>query len=113
MEAEEIAGFNVVARKLVGMDSASLRETADRLRRKEKNSVIVLVSLFEDKAPIMVATHKDLEEIDALEVMKHLVNLLGGSGGGRADLAQGGIDKVEDIEIAFSSLSDLLVSLSS
>ena len=113
MEAEEIAGFNVVARKLVGMDSASLRETADRLRRKEKNSVIVLVSLIEDKAPIMVATHKDLEEIDAREVMKYLVNLLGGSGGGRADLAQGGIEKIEDIEIALSSLSDLLVSLSS
>ena len=113
MEAEEIAGFNVVARKLVGMDSASLRETADKLRRKEKNSVIVLVSVIEDKAPIVVATHKELEEIDARKVMKHLVNLLGGSGGGRADLAQGGIDKVEDIEIALSSLSDLLVSLSS
>ena len=113
MEAEEIAGFNVVARKLVGMDSASLRETADKLRRKEKNSVIVLVSVIEDKAPIVVATHKELEEIDARNVMKHLVNLLGGSGGGRADLAQGGIDKVEDIEIALSSLSDLLVSLSS
>ena len=113
MEAEEIAGFNVVARKLVGMDSASLRETADKLRRKEKNAVIVLVSVIEDKAPIVVATHKELEEIDARNVMKHLVNLLGGSGGGRADLAQGGIDKVEDIEIALSSLSDLLVSLSS
>ena len=113
MEAEEIAGFNVVARKLVGMDSAILRETADGLRRKEKNSVIVLVSLIEDKAPIIVATHKDLEEIDAREVLKYLVNLLGGSGGGRADLAQGGIEKIEDIEIALSSLSDLLVSLSS
>ena len=113
LEVEEVAGFKVIAKKLEGMDSASLRETADKLRKKEKNSVIVLVSIFEDKAPIMVATHKDLEEIDAREVMKHLINLLGGSGGGRADLAQGGIDKVEDIEIAFSSLSDLLVSLSS
>jgi len=113
LEAEEVAGFKVIAKKLEGMDSASLRETADKLRKKEKNSVIVLVSIVEDKAPIMVATHKDLEEIDAREVMKHLINLLGGSGGGRADLAQGGIDKVEDIEIAFSSLSDLLVSLSS
>ena len=43
--------------------------------------------------------------------MKHLVNQLGGSGGGRPDFAQGGVDSTEDLEIALDSVADLVVSL--
>ena len=96
-----------------GLDSSQLRETADKLRKKEKNSLVVLISIFEDKVPIVVATHKDLEKIDARKVMDHMVNLLGGSGGGRSDFSQGGIENIEDIEISLASLSEFLVSLNS
>ena len=113
LELEEIAGLKVIAKKMEGLDSSVLRETADKLRNKEKNSLIVLISIFEDKVPLVVATHKELDQIDARDVMNHLVNLLGGSGGGRSDFAQGGIEKVEDIEIALASLSEFLVSLNS
>ena len=113
LESEEIAGLKVVAKKMEGLDSSVLRETADKLRNKEKNSLIVLISIFEDKVPLVIATHKELDQIDARDVMNHLVNLLGGSGGGRSDFAQGGIEKVEDIEIALASLSEFLVSLNS
>ena len=113
LESEEIAGLKVIAKKMEGLDSSVLRETADKLRNKEKNSLIVLISIFEDKVPIVIATHKELDQIDAREVMNHLVNLLGGSGGGRSDFAQGGIEKVEDIEMALASLSEFLVSLNS
>jgi len=113
LESEEIAGLKVIAKKMEGLDSSVLRETADKLRNKEKNSLIVLISIFEDKVPLVIATHKELDQIDARDVMNHLVNLLGGSGGGRSDFAQGGVEKVEDIEIAFASLSEFLVSLNS
>ena len=113
LESEEIAGLKVIAKKMEGLDSSVLRETADKLRNKEKNSLIVLISIFEDKVPLVIATHKELDHIDARDVMNHLVNLLGGSGGGRSDFAQGGIEKVEDIEIALASLSEFLVSLNS
>ena len=113
LESEEIAGLKVIAKKMEGLDSSVLRETADKLRNKEKNSLIVLISIFEDKVPLVIATHKELDQIDARDVMNHLVNLLGGSGGGRSDFAQGGIEKVEDIEIALASLSEFLVSLNS
>ena len=49
LESEEIAGLKVVAKKMEGLDSLVLRETADKLRKKEKNSLIVLISIFEDK----------------------------------------------------------------
>jgi len=113
LESEEIAGLKVIAKKMEGLNSSVLRETADKLRNKEKNSLIVLISIFEDKVPLVIATHKELDQIDARDVMNHLVNLLGGSGGGRSDFAQGGIEKVEDIEIALASLSEFLVSLNS
>jgi len=113
LESEEMAGLKVIAKKMEGLDSSVLRETADKLRNKEKNSLIVLISIFEDKVPLVIATHKELDQIDARDVMNHLVNLLGGSGGGRSDFAQGGVEKVEDIEIALASLSEFLVSLNS
>ena len=113
LESEEISGLKVIAKKMEGLDSSVLRETADKLRNKEKNSLIVLISIFEDKVPLVIATHKELDQIDARDVMNYLVNLLGGSGGGRSDFAQGGIEKVEDIEIALASLSEFLVSLNS
>ena len=113
LESEEIAGLKVIVKKMEGLDSSVLRETADKLRNKEKNSLIVLISIFEDKVPLVIATHKELDQIDARDVMNHLVNLLGGSGGGRSDFAQGGIEKVEDIEMALASLSEFLVSLNS
>ena len=45
--------------------------------------------------------------------MNHMINLLGGIGGGRSDFSQGGIENVEDIGIALASLSEFLVSLNS
>ena len=45
--------------------------------------------------------------------MDHMVNFLGGSGGGRSDFTQGGIENVQDIDIALASLSEFLVSLNS
>ena len=113
LESEEIEGIKVFAHKMEGLDSSALRETADQLRNKEKNSLIVLISIFEDKIPIVIARHKDLEKVDARKVMDHMVNLLGGSGGGRSDFSQGGIENVEDIDIALASLSEFLVSLNS
>ena len=113
LESEEIEGIKVFAHKMEGLDSSALRETADQLRNKEKNSLIVLISIFEDKIPIVIARHKDLEKVDARKVMNHMVNLLGGSGGGRSDFSQGGIENVEDIDIVLASLSEFLVSLNS
>ena len=113
LESEEIEGIKVFAHKMEGLDSSALREAADQLRNKEKNSLIVLISIFEDKIPIVIARHKDLEKVDARKVMNHMVNLLGGSGGGRSDFSQGGIENVEDIDIALASLSEFLVSLNS
>ena len=49
-------------------------------------------------------------DIDAREIMKHLINQLGGSGGGRPDFVQGGVENRDNLEIALTSVADLIVS---
>ena len=105
-----VEGYNLITNVFENLDSKELRETADRLRNQSPNSVIALISISEDKAPTIVACSKEVD-IDAREVMKHLINQLGGSGGGRPDFAQGGIDNTDDVDIALSSIGDLIVSL--
>ena len=105
-----VEGLNLVLDTFDEVDSKSLREIADRIRTRISDSVVALISVSSEKAPVIVACSKEVE-IDAREVMKHLINQLGGSGGGRQDFAQGGIENTENLDIALSSVADLIVSL--
>jgi len=105
-----VAGYKLITKSFENTDSNRLRELADQLRNNETNTIVTLISVSGDKIPLIVACSKEVE-IDAREIMKHLVNQLGGSGGGRADFAQGGADTSEDLEIALDSVADLVVSL--
>ena len=107
----KVAGYSLISTKLEGLDTSSLREVADQLRNKVPNSVIVLISIFGDKNPVVIARSRELDSIDVRDIMKHLVFQLGGSGGGREDLAQGGINNLAEIDVALASVADLLRNL--
>jgi len=109
-ESIPIGDYNVLTKRIDGEDSASLRQAADQLRNANKNSVIVLISVNKDKIPLVVATSKDNTGLDARNILNFLVNQLGGSGGGRQDLAQGGVEKEEDIDLALESIKDFITS---
>jgi alanyl-tRNA synthetase len=110
-EIIKVGGYSLIATRLDNLDTVGLREAADKLRNQTPKSVVVLISVAGDKIPMVVARSKTEESIDARDIMKHLVNQLGGSGGGRPDFAQGGAENLEDIDIALSSISELLLSL--
>jgi len=105
-----VEGYELITNIFEGIDAKELREIADRLRNKSPNAIIALISITDDKAPTIVACSKDVD-IDAREIMKHLINQLGGSGGGRPDFAQGGVDNTDDLDMALTSVADLIVSL--
>ena len=107
----KVAGYSLISTKLEGLDTSSLREVADQLRNKVPNSVIVLISVYGDKNPVVIARSRELDSIDVRDIMKHLVFQLGGSGGGREDLAQGGINNLAEIDVALASVADLLRNL--
>ena len=111
-EAQDISDYKLVTKRYSAMDSSDMREAADRLRSDVNNAIVVLISVSGDKIPLIIGCSKDLD-IDARQIMEYMTNQLGGSGGGRADFAQGGVENIEDIDIVLSSLPDFILSISS
>ncbi len=79
-------------RALQGVPAKELRGTADTIKKDFESGVVALVSEFDGKAAIVVSVTDDLtDRLNAVELVKQGVGILGGKGGGgRADFAQGG-----------------------
>ena len=90
--AKQIAGIAFAARELEGVPAKELRGTADDLKKQLGSGVVTLVSVSDGKASVVVSTTDDLTgRIDAVALVRHAVQALGGQGGGgRRDFAQGG-----------------------
>ncbi len=68
-----------------------LRTFGDSLRDKIKSGIIALGSSKDDKVSIVVMATKDVQErYSAVDIIKEIAGIVGGSGGGRPDMAQAG-----------------------
>ncbi|EGG93710.1 Alanyl-tRNA synthetase [gamma proteobacterium IMCC1989] len=103
---KQIAGVNVLAHHVVDGDGKILRDMADALKSQLENSVYLLVTNQGDKVSLLAGVTKDLTaQFKAGDLMREVAPLVGGKGGGRPDMAQGGgtdptgiqavLDKVE------------------
>jgi alanyl-tRNA synthetase len=89
--AVEIGGVKVLAARLDGADAKSLRTTMDQLKAKLGCAVIVLATVEGDKVSLVAGVTPGLEDrVRAGDLMAEIAPMLGGKGGGRADMAQGG-----------------------
>jgi alanyl-tRNA synthetase len=90
--APEINGVRVLASILPAADRDTLREMADRFRQKYTTGVAVLASVIDDKPAVIAALTDDLVKRGwhAGELVKVVAEPIGGSGGGRPNLAQAG-----------------------
>lgn len=90
-QAQEIDGIKVLAVNLEGADAKSLRDSADQLKNKLGTAVVLLAAVNDDKVSLVAGVTKDaVGRIKAGDLMKHVAPQLGGKGGGRPDMAQGG-----------------------
>ncbi len=91
-EVREVAGVKFAGRVLEGVPPKELRGAADQLLQKLGEGVVALVAVNEGKASVVVSVSKGLtDRIDARELVRRAVEVLGGKGGGgRPDFAQGG-----------------------
>jgi len=90
-EAREIAGVRVMAREASGLDAAAMRQLSDTLLARIKSGVVVLGRSNDGKASLIVRTSDDLtKRVPAGQVIKELAPIIGGRGGGKADMAEGG-----------------------
>ncbi len=90
-EAKDIGGVKVLAKALDGVDAKALRDTMDQLKNKLGSGVILLAAVEGDKVALAAGVTKDLTgRFKAGELMKLAAAAVGGKGGGRPDMAQGG-----------------------
>ncbi|HLV76400.1 MAG TPA: alanine--tRNA ligase [Marinobacter sp.] len=89
--AVDVAGLKVVAAQLEGADRKALMDTVDQLKNKLGEGVVVLATVEAGKVTLVAGVTKSATaRIRAGDVMKHLAGQVGGKGGGRPDMAQGG-----------------------
>jgi alanyl-tRNA synthetase len=90
-QSRTVKGVKVLAVKLDGMDRSQMRTLADSLRNKWKSAVIVLAGADDSGASIVSAVTKDLTgKLSAGKLVAQVAQALGGKGGGRPDMAEGG-----------------------
>jgi len=111
-EAREIGGVRVLGKIVDGLDANGQRQLSDTLLARLKSGVVVLGRKDEGKASIIVRVSADLtDKIKAGNIVKEIVPLLGGRGGGRPDMAEGGgpdADKLsEAIDAAYASIEKM------
>ncbi len=101
--AEEIGKIRLIASVLDGVEAGLLRETADLLMDRLNSGVIILSSVVNDKVFWVVKVSRDLTDwLHAGKLIKQIAAVTGGSGGGKADIAQAGGTKPEMVEEAMS-----------
>jgi alanyl-tRNA synthetase len=89
--AVDVKGVKVLAARLDGQDGKALLALVDQLKNKLGRAVILLGSVHEDKVVLVAGVTKDLTgQLKAGDLMKQAAAAVGGKGGGRPDMAQGG-----------------------
>ena len=110
--AKDVSGVTVVAGRAEGFDQRALRELADRLKDKIGSGVIVLGSSSDRRVSWVAMVTLDLTaRLQAGKLIKEVAAITGGSGGGRADLAEAGGKDPEKLDQALSLVPELVKRL--
>ncbi|HUJ31312.1 MAG TPA: alanine--tRNA ligase [Candidatus Acidoferrum sp.] len=110
--ARSINGVRVVAARIDSADRDNLRQLVDVLRQKMGSGVVVLAAADDGKVALITGVTKDLiPRVHAGKIVQELAKLVGGSGGGRPDLAEAGGKDTSGIERALSTVYPLLEQL--
>jgi alanyl-tRNA synthetase len=105
--ALQVGSIRLVAARLENVDAKTLRESVDQLKQQLGDAVIVLASVADGRATLIAGVHgRALERVQAGELLSHIAAQIGGKGGGRADLAQGGGADGPDLIVALAGVRD-------
>ena len=105
--ALDVAGIKVLAARVEGLDSKSLRDALDRLKNQLGDAVIVLASARDGKAALVAGVSGAAQgRIKAGELLAHVAGQVNGKGGGRPDMAQGGGDDSPALRPALEGVAE-------
>jgi alanyl-tRNA synthetase len=90
-------------------DPRSLRQMADRLKGQIRSGIILLGAMADGKAMLLCAVTPDLsEKYPAQKLIKEVAAYVGGTGGGRPDMAQAGGTNVEGLNQALEKIYEII-----
>ncbi len=102
-----VSGVNVLAMRLEGADAKSLRAAVDQYKDKLGESIVVLGTVEANKVALVAGVAKSLtHRVRAGDLMAFVAEQVGGKGGGRPDMAQGGGPNVAALEGALAAVVD-------
>jgi len=105
--AVDVQGIKVLAANVDGADARSLRDTLDQCKNKLGSAVILLSAVTDDKVALAAGVTKDLtDRVKAGDLMREYAQRLGGKGGGRPDMAQGGGSDVQALPEVLKTVPD-------
>ncbi len=108
-QAQEVKGIKLLSTVVEGVSGKDLRDIADKLKDKLGSAVIVLAVVSHDKISLVVGVTKDLtRQYQAGKILNHVAEQIGGKGGGRPDMAQGGGTQPEYLTKALASVKALI-----
>ncbi|MGA2720382.1 MAG: DHHA1 domain-containing protein, partial [Candidatus Acidiferrales bacterium] len=111
-DIREVKGVRVITAKVENADRDALRQMVDSLRQKLGSGVVVLASADDGKVALITAVTKDLiPRLHAGKIVQELAKMVGGSGGGRPDLAEAGGKDTSAIETTLGNVYPLLERL--
>jgi len=109
--AVDVDGIKVLAARLEGFDAKALREAVDRLKQQLGDTVVVLAGAGGGKAALVAGVGgAALKQVKAGELLAHIAGQIGGKGGGRPDLAQGGGEDGPALGAALGGVADWVAS---
>jgi alanyl-tRNA synthetase len=111
-EARDISGVRVLARDASGLDAAGMRQLSDTLLSRISSGVVILGRSGEGKASLIVRTSPDLtKRVPAGQIIRELAPLVGGKGGGKPDMAEGGGNQPEKLPEALKASFEIVERL--
>jgi alanyl-tRNA synthetase len=103
--ATDVKGIKVIAARLDGADAKTLRDSIDEFKQKLGDCVVLLAGGGDGKIALVAGVHgKALGKIKAGELVAHVASQIGGKGGGRPDMAQGGGDDSPQLAPALAAV---------
>jgi len=108
--AMSVDGMRVIATSIDGGDPGELRVLGDKLRERIGSGAAILVSRRDDRVSLLVVVTDDLpgRGVRADRLVREITAITGGSGGGRADMAQGGVADGSKVDEALARAADIV-----
>lgn len=113
--AREVAGVQVLTQRTENLDRPGLRSLADELRTSLQSGVVLVGSADRGKVSLVAMVSRDLtDRVRADRLIRQIAPLVGGGGGGRAEMAEAGGRNVsrldEALETTYKVVADSLSS---